>query len=53
MLTPTVVLPGPERPSESPPQEVSVRVQAVGTGPTTLGGTGSSATGTGSSGSTV
>ena len=36
VLSPTVVLPGPENPSDSPPQEVTVRVQAVGTGPTTL-----------------
>ena len=32
----TVVLPGPERSSDTPPQEVTVRVQAVGTSPTTL-----------------
>lgn len=36
VLSPTVVLPGPERSSDTPPQEVTVRVQAVGTSPTTL-----------------
>jgi hypothetical protein len=35
-LSPTVILAGPETPDDTPPADVTVRVQAIGTGPTTL-----------------
>lgn len=36
ILTPTVVLAGPDTSDDTPPADVTVRVQAIGTSPTTL-----------------